>query len=155
MNKPLKQPVSVLVVLHDGAGSVLLIERADKAGYWQSVTGSVEAGETPPETALREVFEETGIRLSATPSDADSDGLLTDWHFSSVYEIYPHWRYRYPEGITHNREHVFSARIPRTAEIRLLPEEHTACLWLPIQEAAEKVFSPSNRDAILQLHRYG
>ena len=51
--KPLKQPVSVLVVLHDGNGNILLIERADRAGFWQSVTGSIEAGETLAQTARR------------------------------------------------------------------------------------------------------
>ena len=84
--KPLKQPVSVLVVLHDGNGNILLIERADRAGFWQSVTGSIEAGETLSQTALREVQEETGITLS--------DGQLHDWQQSRQYEIYPHWRHR-------------------------------------------------------------
>ncbi|MDO5058955.1 MAG: dihydroneopterin triphosphate diphosphatase, partial [Neisseria sp.] len=100
-SKPLKRPVSVLVVLHDGAGSVLVMERRDRAGFWQSVTGSVEDGERPSETALREVMEETGIRLAPEQ--------LCDWRHSIVYEIYPHWRHRYPPGTTHNTEHAFSA----------------------------------------------
>lgn len=141
--KPPKQPVSVLVVLHDGAGQVLLLERADKSGYWQSVTGSIEEGECLSETALREVREETGIILK--PEN------LNDWHESTVYEIYPHWRHRYPEGVTENTEHFFSAVIPKGSQITLC--EHTAYQWLPAEEAAEKVFSPSNRTAILNLSR--
>ena len=140
--KTLKQPVSVLVVLHDGNGNILLIERADRAGFWQSVTGSIEAGETLAQTALREVHEETGIALS--------DGQLHDWQQSRQYEIYPHWRHRYPPGITRNTEHVFSARIAPDTSIKL-SKEHTAFCWLERTDAAEKVFSPSNRQAILEL----
>ena len=140
--KPLKQPVSVLVVLHDGNGNILLIERADRAGFWQSVTGSIEAGATLAPTARREVQEETGITLS--------DGQLHDWQQSRQYEIYPHWRHRYPPGITRNTEHVFSARIAPDTSIKL-SKEHTAFCWLERTDAAEKVFSPSNRQAILEL----
>ena len=139
-SKPLNQPVSILVVLHDGNGNILLIERADRAGFWQSVTGSIEAGETLAQTARREVQEETGITLS--------DGQLHDWQQSRQYEIYPHWRHRYPPGITRNTEHVFSARIAPDTSIKL-SKEHTAFCWLERTDAAEKVFSPSNRQAIL------
>jgi dATP pyrophosphohydrolase len=57
-----KQPVSVLVVVHTPQLQVLLLERAAHAGYWQSVTGSQEAGEALLDTARRELAEETGIR---------------------------------------------------------------------------------------------
>ncbi|MCS4533766.1 dihydroneopterin triphosphate diphosphatase [Neisseria montereyensis] len=144
--KPLKQPISVLVVLHDGNGNVLLIKRADYQNFWQSVTGSVEPGERLIETALREVYEETGILLL--------ENQITDWHESSQYEIYQHWRHRYPEGVTHNTEHVFSAKINHNSPIKLNPKEHTAYDWMPIKEAADKVFSPSNKAAILNLHKH-
>lgn len=143
--KPLKQPVSVLVILHDGNGHVLLIERADRADFWQSVTGSIESGETLADTARREVAEETGILLS--------DGQLHDWQQSNRYEIYLHWRHRYPSGITHNTEHVFSARIPRDTPVQL-SAEHTRHRWLSVAEAAEAVFSPSNKQAILDLAQH-
>ncbi|MDO5640002.1 MAG: dihydroneopterin triphosphate diphosphatase [Neisseria sp.] len=142
--KPLKQPVSVLVVLHDTEGNVLLIERADREGFWQSVTGSIESGETLAETARREVFEETGICLS--------DGQLNDWRQSQQYEIYPHWRHRYPPGVTHNTEHVFSACIAADTPITL-SAEHTRHRWLPAEAAADLAFSPSNQQAILDLAR--
>ena len=146
MAKPLKYPVSALVVLHDGQGHILLIERADRPGFWQAVTGSIEQGESIEQTARREVWEETGIRLS--------DGQLCNWHESSVYEIYHHWRHRYPGGVFENREHVFSAEIPRNTPVRLAEGEHTAYGWFDVVEAAEKVFSPSNRAAILDLHKH-
>ena len=138
-----KQPVSVLVVIHSATLDVLLLERADHPGYWQSVTGSRDGGETLRETALREVGEETG--LDAARYD------LTDWQQQNEYEIYPHWRHRYPPGVTRNTEHVFSLQVPRDVDVRLAPREHLDYVWLPWQEAAAKVFSPSNRAAILQL----
>ncbi|MFZ2302007.1 MAG: dihydroneopterin triphosphate diphosphatase, partial [Gallionella sp.] len=138
-----KQPVSVLVVIHTADLEVLLLERADHPGYWQSVTGSCEAGETLVETAIREVREETGL-------DA-RQYALADWQLQNVYEIYPQWRYRYPPGITHNTEHVFGLQLPcPVAAIRLAPDEHLNFQWLAWRDAAEKVFSPSNRAAILQ-----
>ena len=143
--KPPKIPESVLVVIHTPALEVLLIERADKPGYWQSVTGSLDAEDEPlPATAWREVAEETGI----------TEGLLRDWDLSTVYEIYPVWRHRYASGITHNTEHVFGLTVPHILPVRLSAREHLASCWLPWQEAAERCFSPSNAQAILQLPRF-
>lgn len=138
-----KIPVSVLAVIYTSSLEVLLLERADHPGYWQSVTGSQDEGETLRETAVREVFEETGL-------DA---GLytLTDWQVQNVYDIYPVWRHRYPPGTAHNTEHVFGLELPAMLPARLSPREHLSHMWLPWQAAAEKVFSPSNRAAILQL----
>jgi dATP pyrophosphohydrolase len=138
-----KQPVSVLVVIFTNDLEVLLLERADHPGYWQSVTGSCEPGEALADTAIREVSEETGI-------DA-SQYALTDWQIQNVYEIYPHWRHRYQLGVTENTEHVFGLRLPKQVAVQLAPREHLRFLWLPLQEAADKVFSPSNRAAIVQL----
>ena len=138
-----KQPVSVLVVIYTPKLEVLLMERADHPGYWQSVTGSREQGETLAETAIREVREETGLDAMQYP--------LTDWQSQNVYEIYPRWRYRYPPGITHNTEHVFGLELPQAVPIQLAPLEHLNFQWLAWQDAAEAVFSPSNRAAILQL----
>jgi len=135
-----KQPVSVLVVIHTAAGEVLLIERADKPGYWQSVTGSREGDESLLDTARREVAEETGL-------DAGQH-TLSDWQLHNRYEIYPHWRHRYPAGVTHNDEHVFGLQLDRPQSVQLAPGEHLAQQWLPWQQAAELVFSPSNAAAI-------
>ena len=122
--KPFKIPESVLVVIHTPEREVLLIERADNPGFWQSVTGSKDAVDEPLlETAVREVLEETGI--AAAPAQ------FRDWGLSNVYEIYPVWRSRYAPGVTHNTEHVFSLCLPRACEVTLNPEEHTAWQWLP------------------------
>ncbi len=168
-----KIPESVLVVIHSPAMEVLLIERADHAGYWQSVTGSKDRADEPLiETAVREVAEETGIRLAATPSVVLGSpphrvvpheggrsstvplASLRDWCLVNVYEIYPQWRHRYAPGVTHNTEHVFGLAVPRDIAITLAPREHLRYQWLPWREAADRCFSPSNAEAILHLPRF-
>ena len=136
-----KLPVSVLVVVHTAQGEVLLLERAARAGYWQSVTGSLDRLDEPhASAALREVREETGIE--APPED------LRAWNLAYTFEIYAQWRHRFAPGATHNTEHVFSLPLPQRAPVRLAPDEHVASQWLPWREAAERCFSWSNRDAI-------
>jgi dATP pyrophosphohydrolase len=141
-----KIPESVLVVIHTADLQVLLIERADKPGYWQSVTGSLDAADEPLlQTAARELFEETGIV-------ADGEHIvLRDWHMSNIYEIYPVWRHRYAPGVTENTEHVFSVQVPRDIAITLAPREHLNHVWRPYLDAADQCFSFSNAEAILQL----
>jgi len=138
-----KQPVSVLVVIFTAELQVLLLERTDHPGYWQSVTGSCEPGEQLKETVLREVHEETGLDACLYS--------LSDWQSQNVYEIYPQWRYRYQPGITHNTEHVYGLQLPHPVDIQLEPREHLHYQWLPWQDASDKVFSPSNRAAIMEL----
>jgi len=147
-----KIPQSVLVVIHTAALDVLLIERADRPGYWQSVTGSKDAPDEALETtARREVEEETGIVVG---SDAVPLHHLRDWQLRNVYEIYPVWRHRYAPGVTHNTEHVFGLLVPAGTAVRLNPREHLRWRWLPWREAADLCFSPSNAEAILQLPRF-
>ncbi|MBK8322706.1 MAG: dihydroneopterin triphosphate diphosphatase [Betaproteobacteria bacterium] len=138
-----KIPVSTLVVVHTPDLEVLLIERADRRGFWQSVTGSQDPGESLRRTAVREVGEETGI----VAVEAD----LVDWETTNVYEIFAVWRHRYAPGVTHNTEHVFSLCVPPGTPVRLAPDEHIALRWLPFERAAGEVFSWSNRQAILML----
>jgi dATP pyrophosphohydrolase len=147
---PFKIPESVLVVIHTAALEVLLIQRTDKAGFWQSVTGSKDALDEPLAfTAEREVAEETGILISAAGAPSPAD--LRDWQLENIYEIYPVWRHRYAPGITRNTEHVFSLQVPRDIVVTLSAREHTSYQWLPYHQAAELCFSPSNAEAILQL----
>ncbi len=143
--KPYKIPRSTLVVIHTLQREVLLIERADHPGYWQSVTGSQDEGESLVETAIREVQEETGIEATQHP--------LTDWHKKNVYEIYPIWRHRYAPGVTHNTESVFGLQLPDRVPVKLHEREHLQHVWLPYDKAALLCFSYSNRDAILDLPR--
>ena len=138
-----KTPISALVLIHTSDLQVLIMERADKAGYWQSVTGSLEAGETPKQAALREVLEETG--LDANQYD------LQDWQASNIYEIYPHWRHRYAPGVVENVEHLFGLELPQALPVTLAPDEHTRYEWVDWREAANRVFSWTNIDALKRL----
>lgn len=138
-----KIPVSVLVVVHTPDLQALLLERADRAGFWQSVTGSQHEGETLAETAVREVGEETGLDASRL--------TLADWKRRNEFEIYPHWRHRYAPGVTQNAEHVFGLLVPRVCPVTLAPKEHLRYQWLPWREAADRVFSWSNAEAIREL----
>jgi len=151
-DRPFKIPESVLVVIHDTQGQVLLLERADRPGFWQSVTGSKDrADEALVQTARREVQEETGIVVGGAlvPQVA-----LQDWGLVNDYEIYPVWRHRYAPGVTRNTEHVFGLLVPTDTRVTLAPAEHLRYQWLPIHEAAQACFSPSNAEAIRQLPRF-
>jgi dATP pyrophosphohydrolase len=143
--RPPKIPRSVLVVVHTLPDlDVLLIERADHPGFWQSVTGSLDHADEPlAATARREVAEETGI----------TGGTLRDWGLANLYEIYPVWRHRYAAGVTHNTEHVFGLGVAPGTAVRLNSREHLNHAWLPWREAADRCFSPSNAAAILLLPR--
>ncbi len=143
IQKSPKVPVSALVLIHTADLDVLIMERADKAGFWQSVTGSIEAGETPYDAAVREVKEETG--LDALAFD------FQDWQVNNTYEIYPHWRYRYADGVTENVEHQFGLLLPKARAVTLAPNEHVRYEWVNWREAAQRVFSWTNVDALQRL----
>lgn len=141
-----KTPISVLVVIHTTDLQVLLLERADHPGYWQSVTGSQDPGETLAQTAAREVSEETGLNTN--------NYRLTDWHLQSEYEIFEEWRWRYAPSVTHNTEHVFGLCLPSPTLIQIATREHLGYIWSPWQEASKKVFSSSNAQAIKKIKKY-
>ena len=123
---------------------ILLLHRKDKKNFWQSVTGSIEEGESPVNAAKRELLEETGID--------HQEFLLLDWKFSQQYEIFPHWRYRYEPNVTHNIEHVFSVELPEKIIVNLEPSEHKEYKWVPLHDAIKEVFSGTNANEIKKLY---
>jgi dATP pyrophosphohydrolase len=144
----MKIPISILVVIYTAKREVLLLERADHPGYWQSVTGSLDSFDEPLiGAAARELFEETGIKADELPA-----GSLLSMNHSVEYEIYPQWRYRYPPGVTQNREHWFKVCLPDRVDIRLAKREHLAYRWEPIELASQLCFSPSNQQAIEKIN---
>ncbi len=160
MIRPHKIPASVLVVIYTPALEVLLIRRADFGPvgqspaheFWQSVTGSKDSpSESFRETAIREVFEETGIDCG--PGSGLEEALV-DWHLENVYDIYPRWLHRYAPGVTRNTEHLFGLKVPAGTVVTLNPREHTASRWLPLHQAAHACYSSSNAEAILMLPRF-
>ena len=139
-----KRPESVLVVVCTRGGKVLLLRRADAPTFWQSITGSMEWGdEQPRETAARELFEETGIRVAPAQ--------LTDWQLTQRYEIFPQFRSRYAPDVTENIEHFFSIELPDEVPVAVSPGEHLEFAWVSFDEAVQKVFSWTNREALLHI----
>lgn len=133
-----KLPVSVLVVVYARIGEVLLMERRQPPGWWQSVTGSLEPGETPWDAAVRELHEETGLA---------ADGLV-DLGIGESLTIAPAWCHRFAPGMTEKLEHAFALSLDAPADVRMDPTEHLRFAWLPWAQALERATSHTNRVAI-------
>ena len=136
-----RRPESVLIVIYTAGGDFLLLERRRPAGFWQSVTGSLEWGEPADAAARREVIEETGI----------SQGVLVNLQWTQVYEILPAFGKVYAPGITLNLEHAFSLRLPQQVPVVLSDSEHVQYRWLPAMDALDAVSSSTNRAVIAEL----
>lgn len=137
-----KRPHSVLVLVYTGAGEVLMLRRTSPENFWQSVTGSLQRGESPRQAALRELYEETGLRAAH---------LMVDCRRWVRFPIVEPWRARYAPGTLTNLEHWFRVPLPDRRLIRLNRTEHSALRWLPRGRAARLAGSWSNRWAILSL----
>ena len=136
-----KNNQSVLVVIYaQNSGRVLMLQRRDDTDFWQSVTGSLESGETPKETAMREVWEEVRLKISENSTE------LFDCNESVGFEIFPHFRYKYAPNVTHCREHWFLLSV----EQEFIPEltEHLAFQWVSPTQAIKITKSPNNAEAI-------
>jgi dATP pyrophosphohydrolase len=143
-----KQPRSVQVVVfadtRQGREYLLLKRVAGFGGFWQSVTGSLEEGETHAEAAVREVLEETGIIAGQRE--------LIDLSLVNTFEIAPRWRVRYGPGVTHNEEVCFALRVDK-CEVRLDPVEHDEYAWAGYEKAIEMLYWDSNKRAFEALRR--
>lgn len=56
----------VAVVVHDASGRVLVERRSDDPSQFSLPAGATDPGESPAQTAIREVFEETGLLIRPT-----------------------------------------------------------------------------------------
>jgi dihydroneopterin triphosphate diphosphatase len=136
-----RRPESVLIVIHTEGGEFLLLERRRPPGFWQSVTGSLEWGESADSGARREVVEETGIK----------QGVLVNLQWTQVYEILPAFGKVYAQGITRNLEHAFSLRLRQRVPVTLSETEHVQFRWTSGGEAMATVSSSTNRAVIERL----
>ncbi|MFD1009181.1 dihydroneopterin triphosphate diphosphatase [Oceanisphaera ostreae] len=136
-----KHPESVLILIHTD-DQVLLLQRLDNSDFWQSVTGSLELGETRYQAAVRELAEETGLQLGAGVELIETGRRVR-------FEIYPRWRHRYRPGVTHNWEYEFYLRLSSPQLVELT--EHQAQCWLPLEQARERASSWTNKLAIDRL----
>ncbi len=130
----------MLVLIHDQNQHVLLLQRDDDSTFWQSVTGTMEGDESPVETAIREVLEETGI-------DVIAEGYqLIDCRYTNQYQIRSQWLDRYPPDTVYNTEYCFVLEVKRTDNIKLT--EHLSFAWHTKKDAIKIAWSKSNKDAI-------
>jgi dATP pyrophosphohydrolase len=136
-----RRPESVLIVIYTEGGEFLLLERRQPLGFWQSVTGSLEWGESADAAARREVIEETGI----------TQGVLVNLQWTQVYEIMPAFGKVYAPGITQNLEHAFSLRLLQRVPVKLSESEHVQFRWASALDALETVSSSTDRNVIAEL----
>lgn len=136
-----KIPISVLVLIYTKNKDILILKKNNGKDMWQSVTGSVNDGESVDDAAKREVFEETGL---------NTDNII-NCNKQYIFEIYEMWRYKYDDNVTHNTEHVFLLELDERKDIVIDKEEHVSYEWTSRVKAAEKVFSHTNRQAIFDL----
>ncbi|MBT8441600.1 MAG: dihydroneopterin triphosphate diphosphatase [Gammaproteobacteria bacterium] len=137
-----RRPESILVIVYTDDLQVLLLKRVAPFEFWQSVTGSLQAGESPAAAAERELLEETGL---------SADGRLIETGISRTFTIDPRWRDRFAPGITENLEHEFHYRLPMPVDIVINSEEHSEYQWVPDDQATELVWSWTNREALERL----
>lgn len=137
-NKKYKRPESVLIVIYSKTGQVLMLRRKFPDEFWQSVTGSLEWGESVQQAAVRELYEETGL---------DGAGLI-DCDSSNEFVIYSIWRDRYAPGVTQNLEHVFLLPLDRCEPIKMDAKEHCEFQWVSREEAIQLATSHTNGEAI-------
>jgi dATP pyrophosphohydrolase len=137
--QPFRRPESVLIVIYTAVGEFLLLERRKPPGFWQSVTGSLEWGETADEAARRELVEETGI----------TQGFLRNLQWTQVYEVLPSFGKTYAPGVTRNLEHAFALKLHERVPVTL--SEHVQFRWLPAAQAIALASSSTNRAVIQQL----
>ena len=136
-----KIPISVLVLIYTKNKDILILKKNNGKDMWQSVTGSVNDGESVDDAAKREVYEETGL---------NTDNII-NCNKKYIFEIYEMWRYKYDDNVTHNTEHVFLLELEKKEDIVIDKEEHVSYEWTSRVKAAEKVFSHTNRQAIFDL----
>lgn len=137
-----KQPRSVQVVIFADAPCerhYLLLKRvASHGGFWQSVTGSLEEGETHRQAAVREVREETGI--GAAEDELIELGVI------NTFEIAPQWRGKYAPGVLHNEEVCFGLKVHR-CEVLVDSREHHAYAWEPYDRSINMLYWDSSKRA--------
>ncbi|OCG04658.1 dihydroneopterin triphosphate diphosphatase [Gilliamella sp. wkB112] len=142
-----KKPESVLVVIYcQTTMRCLMLQRIDDPNFWQSVTGSMEDNERPYDTAVREIFEETGIDI------IKQDLTLLDAKHTVEFDIFPQFQHRYAPGIKVNKEHWFY--LPLLSEMTPVLTEHLAYQWLSISDAINLTLSPNNGEAIGKIDHF-
>jgi dATP pyrophosphohydrolase len=117
---------------------ILLLRRSPGRilpGLWQCVSGSLEAGESVTEGALRELREETGFGAAQIEGFFDLD-QVNQFHEPSF------------EAIVTSA--IFAVRVGAAAE-PMLSHEHDAMRWVSPADALELAIWPAYRESIRRI----
>ena len=115
----------ILVIRREGEKRQLLMIQSKKGGHWSYPKGHMEAGETQLDTARREVWEETGLKVEPIPGE----------NHSTEYPL--------PNGNT--KEVVYFMGRYEGGEARHQEAELTTLGWFDLEEAEKKVTYESDR----------
>jgi len=107
------------------------------AGHWDFPKGTMEAGETKPETALRELYEETGLT-------ADLD---TRFEADCSYTFL-----MYDKSIVQKTVYFFTGRTGN--QNVTLSHEHTDYKWLSYKETLEQLTYDHSKNILKKAHKY-
>jgi len=145
--QPVREPsrsVSALTWRRGASGpEILMMLRVPEHGlWWQSVTGMMEPGETPEETAHRELREETGLTGTLRPLDLSH----SFWVDPSIV--------RFPDAEPRfNTETCFAMEVAPEAEVHLEPQEHSEFFWCGLDEAQERMKWEGSKAAVALLRK--
>ena len=141
-----RAPFQVLILpyLKDKQGAIkYAIFRRSDGDYWQAITGGGEEGETPKETARREMQEETGIT-----QDCD---ILPLNCVANIPVIGVTGEHTWGDDVLTIPEYSFGVRVSRQ-RLRL-SKEHIEYKWVDYEEAIGMLKWNSNKDALRELNK--
>ena len=118
--------IVVQVWITDGNGRFMITQRAAGKPYplrWEPTAGSVLAGETSMQAAVREVKEEIGIDLSPEEGKCIASFRYDDWACPGFLDVY-----------------VFAKPFPES-DVRMQEEEVIAAHWMDREEIMELISS--------------
>ncbi|GGN06887.1 dATP pyrophosphohydrolase [Thermus composti] len=130
--KPVRNSVECWVIrrMADAEELVLLLHVAASpeipTGFWQPITGGIKEGEASREACVREIYEETSLRIRT----------------EDLHSIPGHWEFELPHQVI--RKSLYWVETPE-ASIRIAPEEHDDWKWVPISAVEAQLYWESNR----------
>ena len=133
----------VKIVIHDDDRVLLLHRRPERGNFWQPITGSIEEGEAPLDTARREIAEETGHRGEPQPLDLTQSFMIESQYLESKGYVAP----------IVASEVCFHAALDSRLPIRIDPEEHDEWGWFTFSEAYERMRWTDDREALERVER--
>lgn len=145
-NKDLPIRIEAIVFSYDKEEKevkFLAIKRSEEdGGFWQPVTGTLEEGEYRTDCLMREIEEETSIKLKEV-----SKLIIQDVH---SFE----WKKNYPDRTQNITEYVYGVFVGEENLKRTLTlsDEHTDYKWVNFNAALELFSKDNNKEALKKLN---